>query len=108
MAGHCRRVAGNGGWSTAQVDVGASRVCDRLLSRRLLFPGFSFIHIADAASSSRAEVVDRDDTVKQRFVHTADFGPVFCAPSNHTKFIVALPQPDYDVSIIIPANSEPV
>ena len=72
MAGHCRRVVSNGGWSTAQVGVGAVRA-----SCCLLGPGCStdFLLIEllpplidDAVSSSRAEVIDREDGVKHRFV----------------------------------------
>ena len=43
-----RRVVSIGGWSTAQVDVGVSRVCCRLLSRCLLLPGCSLDQVADA------------------------------------------------------------
>ena len=67
------RVVRNGGTSAAHVDVGASRVCCRLLSRCLRGPGCSLDLLLirllppptdDAASASRAEVVDGDDTVK--------------------------------------------
>ena len=92
MAGHFRRAVRNGGRSAAQVGVGAARVCCRLLPRCLLVAGRSFILllIAGAVSCSRAEVVDRDDTVKHRWVVTVDFGPVFCVPLNIAKVIVVL------------------
>ena len=117
------RVVGDGGRSTAQVGVGAARVFCRLLSRCFLGPGcslylilrFLFIELSPlllcpllligllppltdgAVSFSRAEVVDRDDTVKHRSVFTEVFGPVTRTPDNIAKVIAVLEQLDYDV-----------
>ena len=97
--------------------MGASRVCDRRLSRCLLGPGCSLDLLLiwllrpltdDAVTSSRAEVVDRDDTVKHRFVFTELFGPVFRFPINLAKTAAVLVQLDLDVSDIMPDNNEPV
>ena len=114
----CRCVVSNGGWSAAQVGVGAARICDRLLFHCLLGPGRSLdlilrfllsvqsplllcpllligllASLIDGAVSSsllRAEVVDREDFVKQRFVLTVAFGPVFRVPDNLAKGIFVL------------------
>ena len=132
----CGRVVGGGGGPAAQVGVGAARVCCRLLPRCLLGPGCSFVLIfrliliglsphllcpllliallpplsADAVPSSRAEVVDRDDTVKHRCVATVllHFGPGLRVPCNTAKELVVLVQKDCDVSVISPDNLEPV
>ena len=91
----CRRVVSNGGWSAAQVGVGAARVCVRLLSHCLLAPSCSgYPLLIDVVSCSllllvfRAEVVDREDIVKQRWVVTVDFGPVFRVPDNIAKWLL--------------------
>ena len=76
-----RRVVSNGGWSNTGIVI---------------------------ADESRAEVVDREDAVKRRFVGTVDFGPVFRVPFNHAKVSEVLPQRDFDGSITLPDNLEPV
>ena len=104
----CRRVVGIGG-------VGVARVCGHLLSCCLLFPGFLSLLIGplpplidDAVSSLRAEVVDREDTVKQRLVETVVFGPVTRVPGNTANVIAVLEQLDSDESVFLPGNTEPV
>ena len=69
------RVVGKGGFSNAQIGEGVSRICCRLLSRCLLGPscsGYPLLIgllpplIDGTVPSSRAEVVDREDTVEDR------------------------------------------
>ena len=65
--------------------------------------------LAGAASLLlRAEVVNREDGIKHRWVVTVDFGPVFRVPADIAKLIVVLLKLDLDGSFIIPANIEPV
>ena len=64
--------------------------------------------VDDAVSSSRAEVVDRDDTVKQRWVVPVDFSPVTRVPYNIAKVLVVLVHKDSDCSVIPPVYTEPV
>ena len=80
------------------------------MSRCLLGPSYSFylLLIAGAVSSSRAEVVDREDGVKQRFVVTVYFGPVIRVPYDIALDFLVLPQLDFDVSVFVPFNFEPV